>query len=77
MSGFRLEMGDRYRYFWSIGIGKYWYFLVVSVLVSVSVTIGIFWSIGIVIGTSWIEKHSIGKNNSDPPSRVEMEPRQT
>jgi len=60
--------------FWSIGIGwiekcsisigKYWYNLVVSVLVSVN--IGIFWSIGI----GWIEKYSIsiGKNNTDPPS---------
>ena len=35
-------------------------------MVSVSVNIGIFWSIGI----GWIEKYSIGigKNNTDPPS---------
>ena len=56
----------------SIGIGKYWYNLVVSVQVSVSVSvnIGIFWSISIGIG--WIEKYSIGigKNNTDPPSLV-------
>jgi len=32
----------------------------------VSVNIGIFWSIGI----GWIEKYSIGKNKTDPPSLV-------
>ena len=41
-------------------------------MVSVSVNIGIFWSIGIGIGIGWIEKYSIGigigKNNTDPPS---------
>ena len=41
--------------------------------ISVSVNICIFWSIGLSIGISGIEKYSIGigKNNTDPQSLIE------